>query len=180
MRDEALAMRYAKALFELAREEKREPKVESELLSVAREIKSQKAMGFFGAPIFSLDEKKAVLKNLADSGAFPISPLVFQFLTFLMVRNRFYFLDALVKSYHQLMNESEHREEIVITTARPIRSELKIALEKTLGKLLGEKIVSETKLDPNILGGIQVKIKNRLFDGSIRTKLDELKKQMVG
>ena len=180
MKERTLSMRYAKALFELACEEKRESQVELELVSMAREIRSEKVSAFFRSPIFSLDEKRGVLQNLTEESDLSVSPLVLQFLTLLISRGRFYLLDTLVDAYHQLMNESKHREEIVITTARPLRSELKNAVERTLEKLLNEKIVSETKVDPELLGGIQIQIKNRLFDGSIRTKLDELRKQMVG
>ena len=84
----------------------------------------------------------------------------------------------MLDAYHEILNESRHFEEVVITSARPLSAALKSSLEKILEKQMGEKIISELRTDPNLLGGVSVQIRNRLFDGSIRTKLDELRKQM--
>ena len=113
-------------------------------------------------------------------GGSQLLPIVFQFLILLTEKRRFTLFDSILECYHELLNASQNFEEIVITTARPLKSDLQRKIETFLEKRIGEKIISETKVNPTLLGGIQIQIRNRLFDGSVSTKLKELKKQMFG
>ncbi len=181
MKDLAIAERYAKALFELALEEKLEMRAESDLAGLISGLRAEKEfMQFFQNPMIAFKEKETVLRNLAAGSVIPISPLVIRFLILLIKKHRFGSLESIAEAYHHLLNQSAHFEEVVITTARPLRSELRASLEKILEKKIGERIISETKVNPQLIGGIQIQIRNRLWDGSVRTALEDLKKMMVG
>ena len=181
MKDHALSMRYVKALFEIASQKEAEVDLESALLNFLKEINgNRKLFLFFQNPILSIEEKKSMLSNLLEEVGSPARELSFHFLTLLIRKTRFGLLESILESYHELMNKSRHFEEIIITTARPIKPELRSSLEKVLQNKIGEKIISEAKVDSELLGGIHIQIRNRLFDGSLRTKLDDLRKQMVG
>ena len=178
MKDTALAIRYAKALFELACRKKIELKVEENLKAFWHIIQARKELAlFFDHPMLGLDEKKSILKNVIGEN---IELLSLQFLNLLTVKNHVGLLSSILESYHRLLNESRHFEEVEITTARALSAKLKESLEKILEKKIGEKIISKTTINPKFIGGVSVRIRNRLFDGSIRTKLDGLKLQMAG
>lgn len=178
MKNIAIATRYAKALFELAQARHLELKAESDLRIFSAGLTENKgAVEFFRNPVATLEEKKSILSKIC---AGKIDPLVLQFLTVLVTHNRFDFLEPAIKAFHVLLNESRHFEEVILTTARPLKTDLRKSIEKMLEKKIGQKIVSETKVDPKLLGGINIQIRHRLFDGSVRSKLDELRKQMTG
>ena len=179
MKDRELSMRYAKALFELAEREKTELKLESELRMFAGGVRAEKELAnFFQSPMIRLEEKEKILKKFGEISVIPLSELAVQFLVLVISKNRFYLLESMLSAYHEILNESRHFEEVVITSARPLSTALKSSLEKILQKRIGEKIISELRTDSNLLGGVSVRIRNRLFDGSVRTKLDDLRKQM--
>ena len=178
MKDRELATRYAKALFELACKNESELKIEENLRMLHAQINSKKELSlFFQNPVLTFEEKKALLRSLAEK---KIARLAFDFILVLIEKGRFSLLESILIAYHELLNASQHFEEVLITTAKPIRSELKTAIEKVLEEKIGERIVSETKVDPKLIGGVSIQIRNRLFDGSVAAKLDLLKKQMLG
>ncbi len=178
MKDRALASRYAKALFELAAQSKSELKIEGELKAFLGAIENNKQFAqFFKNPIISFEEKKSLL---AKTNHGKLSALTIEFISLLLEKGRFEILNQILECYHELLNASNHFEEVLITTARPLSENLKSQLEKILEKKIGEKIISKIKVDPSILGGINVQIRHRLFDGSVRAKLDSLKQQMIG
>ncbi len=178
MKEYAVAERYAKAFYELASQKKAELAVEKSLRAFLNSLKVTPRLGsLFENPVITIDEKKIIIKKAAGESA---EALLTDFLTLLVIKGRFSLLEPIAESYHRLLNASKHFEEVTITTAKPLRSELKASLEKILEKKIGEKIISETKVDPALLGGMRIQIRHRLFDGSVRTKLDDLKLQMAG
>ncbi len=178
MKDRAVSARYAKALFELASKNELELKIEDDLRIFLNSVKAEKGLGsIFQNPVLSLENKKSLLIKVAGVKK---ERLVLEFLMLLIEKGRFGSLESILESYHELLNASRHFEEVTITTARPIGEQLRKSLEKVLERKIGEKIVSETKVDPALLGGINIQIRNRRFDGSIRSKLDDLQKQMLG
>jgi len=178
MKDRALAMRYAQALFELAEEQKSAAKIEQELRVFFDGLAVQKEyLVFFENPLLAADEKQAVLTKLLGKQA---NPLTLQFLGLLVTSNRFDILETVLESYHELLNQSRHIQEIVITTAKPLKARLRELIEKMISKRIDQKVISETNVNPALLGGVRIQIRHRLFDGSIRTKLDDLRKQMIG
>ncbi|PIQ85513.1 MAG: ATP synthase F1 subunit delta [Candidatus Omnitrophica bacterium CG11_big_fil_rev_8_21_14_0_20_45_26] len=177
MKNRALSMRYAKALFELAEKQKLEINVENDLRTFLTAVKKDKADVFFESPLLTQDEKKVILQKLLKGRT---STLIMNFLFLLTASKRFNLLGSIADAYHELLNQSRHFEEIVITTARPLKPALRESLEKMIAKKLGEKVISQSKVNPSLLGGISIQIRNRLFDGSLRTQLNLLKKQMIG
>lgn len=180
MKDRALAMRYSKALFELAAQEKLELKVESDLQNFKVILDQNPSLSLFlQNPVVTFDKKKEMLAQVAPSSIVPISNLVIHFITLLIARGRFGMIGLMLEAYHELLNTSQHFEEVTITTAKPLKRELKAQLEKLLEEKIGEKIVADMKVDSNLIGGIQVQIRNRLLDGSVKSKLDELSRQLL-
>lgn len=178
MKDKALSMRYAKAFFELAVMEKAELRVESELQAVQKSMAENVLFSnFLQNPTLRQEEKRGIFEKIGKQN---FHPLVLKFLILLAMKGRLSLLDSILESFHELLNESSHFEEITITTATPLKSDVQKKIEQLLEKKLGEKIISKIKINPKLIGGMTVQIRHQLFDGSIRTKLDGLKQQMVG
>lgn len=175
VKERVLSARYAKALFELGREAKKPAReTELELNGFLAFLKKNGEFScFFHHPMIPLAAKK---QALAATGL--ISPMLHSFFSVLTAKNRLGLLRAVAEIFHELSNEEDRVEEIAVTTARPLSPEIESLLEKMLAKRTGAKVVLEKKVDPELLGGMRIQIRNRLLDGSIRTKLDYLRQEL--
>ena len=82
--------------------------------------------------------------------------------------------------YQQLLDSYRGIEQAEVTTAIPIDDEAKLKLGKCLGAIVGKKVVLKPEVDPSIIGGIIARIGGKLLDGSTRSKLAALKKELIG
>jgi F-type H+-transporting ATPase subunit delta len=178
MKERVLSMRYAQALFDLASAKEAELKVEDDLKAFLEIVKARKEAALFQNPVLSSGEKKEVLVRLGAQHA--MEPLTMRFLELLIRKSRFALLSSIVECFHELLNASHHFEEVEIVTARPLPERLKQSLVGVLEKKLGEKVVAQASVNPRLLGGASVRIRHKLFDGSLSSKLETLRQLMTG
>jgi F-type H+-transporting ATPase subunit delta len=166
--------RYAKALFDLANDGDSIAAVEADLKSLkAMLADSADLRRLLPSPIFKSDVKGKVLLALAEAGAFNATTK--KFLGFLSQNRRVEALSSIILSFEQL--SAAHRGVVtadVVTAVKMTAAQTK-AVASALQKALGKAPEIETRIDPSILGGIKVRVGSRLFDASLRSKLDSLK-----
>lgn len=166
--------RYAKALFDLAKDGDSITAVEADLKTLkAMLAESADLRRLLPSPIFKSDVKGKVLLALADAGAFNTTTK--KFLGFLSQNRRVEALSSIIASFEQL--SAAHRGVVtadVVTAVKMTAAQTK-AVASALQKALGKAPEIETRIDPSILGGIKVRVGSRLFDASLRSKLDSLK-----
>lgn len=169
-----IAGRYARALFELARDENKLDETAEELSSLLSLLdESEDLTRLVRSPIFSAAEQmNALAAVLAQAG---LSALIGNFLQLLAKNRRLFLLKDIIEGFHKLL--ADHRNELTadIISAVQLTDEQADELKATLKAKTGRDISLNQQVDPSLLGGLIVKVGSRMVDDSIRTKLNNLK-----
>ncbi|HEX4198882.1 MAG TPA: F0F1 ATP synthase subunit delta [Caulobacteraceae bacterium] len=166
--------RYASALFDLAREAR-------EIAAVSADLKSLKAMiaesadlrVLIASPVFDAEAKGKGLSAIAERAQF--HPLTRKFLGLLAQQRRASLLRQVIVAFEALAAEYRGVAAAEVTTALPLSPAQMTGLAAALRQALGKDPEIETRVDPAILGGIKVRVGSRLYDASLKSKLDSLK-----
>ena len=174
--DTIVAKRYAKALFEAAQEKGSSEQVKEDLKAVVDIIGAdQDFEKLLQHPNIDSSVKIGLIKA-AFSGK--ISELVFNTLQLLVERRRESLLSALLGYYTAIANDASGQANAIVSSPYALSEQEEQAISEQFGKLTGKKIAVESIIDPSLLGGIQVRIGDRLFDGSFSGKLARLQKSL--
>jgi F-type H+-transporting ATPase subunit delta len=175
LRDPA-AKRYAQAAFELARD-KGELEVWERDLGLLREaLLAPGAIAFLASRHIPQDRKLEVLQRVIGQPA----ALVWNLLRLLAEKNRLGLLSQIIETFQQLVDEERGIAHARVVTAVPMSGEERNAIARRLSELTGKQVQIVTREDPEILGGLIARIGDRLVDGSTKTKLIALKRQLAG
>jgi F-type H+-transporting ATPase subunit delta len=166
--------RYAQALFDLALETQALDAVEADLkaLTAARED-SADLRRVLDSPGFTAEDKGKVLTAIGEKAQF--NKTTQNFLGVLAANRRASALPAVIAAFHKL--SAAHRGVVaaeVVTAVKLTAAQAK-GVKAALAQALGKEPEITTRVDPSILGGLKVKVGSRLFDASLRSKLDSLK-----
>lgn len=175
-REVIVAKRYAKALFELANEKGQAGKVQEELKAVVAAISANSELeSYLKHPGVPAESKVELLKQAFEGS---ISELVLNTLSLLVQKGRESLTGALYEAYVNIAGEALGEANAVVTSALPLTEEETKQVSVQFGQLLGKKVRIENIVNPSLLGGIQVRIGDRLYDGSLSGKLARLEKQL--
>jgi len=168
-----IARRYAKALVQLGSEGGLVDRFREELSAIDKMFAGNPELrSAFGDPALTLDQKKAIMKELVAKSA--CSELVGNFLMLLVDKNRTAFLGQIVQTYEKLADEFSGVIRPVIRSAFPLDegqvSSIQIALEKKTGK----KVVPQVMVDASLLGGVVTQIGDIAYDSSVKTQLKRI------
>jgi F-type H+-transporting ATPase subunit delta len=166
--------RYAQALFDLASDEKSTAAVEADLKSLkAAMAESRDLQILLASPAFTADVKGAGLSAIAAQARF--HPTTVKFLGLLAANGRASALGAVIRAFEALSATARGVVSAQVVTATPLTDAQGRGVAAALRQALGKDPEIETRVDPSILGGIKVQVGSRLFDASLRSKLDSLK-----
>ncbi len=174
-----LAGRYASALFELGVERNALDEIATDLYTIKAMIaESADLRRLLQSPVLTRDEQLAAIKAVLDRAE--ISDLAKRFVSTVAQNRRLFVLDQMIYVFDKML--SEHRGEITanVASARPLSDEQVSALSQTLAALTGQEIKLDTTVDVDLIGGLVVRMGSRMFDSSIRTKLQKLELAMKG
>jgi F-type H+-transporting ATPase subunit delta len=173
-----VARRYAQALLELGTEQGTLDKVVEEMSSAAEAWDA--SADFRNAienPLVGHDAKKAVIGDVADRiGAGSVTRNT---LLLLVDRRRMKTLPYLARTLRELADAKKGVIRAEVTTAAPLGDEYYAKLQAKLEKLTGQRVVVDKRTDPAIIGGVIARIGDRIFDGSLRTRLDTLRSALL-
>jgi F-type H+-transporting ATPase subunit delta len=175
----SLAGRYATALFSLARDERQIDSVVRGLDALDQALlDSREFAEFVESPLIRRDEAARTLTALAAE--FGLDPITTNFVGVLAKNGRKRELRKIIRAFKRIA--AEHRGETVaeVVTARPLNDDQVTALKAQLRSHAGRDVILEPTVDPNILGGLVVKLGSQRIDASIRTKLNRLAAAMKG
>lgn len=173
---EEIAEVYARALFEVAQEHGLLDEVRDDLTAFAQALNDNRDFAvFFFSPYFSSEEKKDGLKR-AVTGA---EPVFMNFLEALIERHRMPAIFRIRDRYQDMWEDERDLLPVEVTSA--------VALDKATIGSIGDRIGEQTKrtvelsskVDPDILGGIVLRVGNVILDASIRNRLEQLRKQVA-
>ena len=169
-----LGGRYAQALFDLANEQKVLAAVEADLKSLKGAIAdSRELKTLLASPAFRAEDKAKGLAAIADKAKFNATTK--KFLGILAANGRASALADVIVGFQALTAKARGAVSAEVTTAVPLSAAQAKGVAAALRQALGKDPEITTRVDPAILGGIRVKVGSRLFDASLRSKLDSLK-----
>ncbi len=169
-----IAKRYARAFFEIAGEEKRFEEYYQELRGFSTVLQENRNPSeFLANPVFDQTDKKAVLESVLEKT--PVSELTANFLKLLVDKRRIGILSSIEGSYRELMDNTLKKARVTVSTAFPLTGELSARLQKALEGLTGREVEMTVSEDPSLLGGIVVRVGDTLYDGSIKTQLNNMR-----
>jgi F-type H+-transporting ATPase subunit delta len=168
-----LARRYAKALFSLGQERGAAAALLAEVdaLVEAAQATPQGARALF-TPLYPRAERRALIRSLAERlGA---SPEVRAFGQLLVDENRSALLPGIRDALRELVEQSAGRVHARVQTARELSAEQRERLKRALERRLGGDVELHVELNPELIGGVVVRVGDLLLDGSLRTQLHSL------
>ncbi|MFC4303511.1 F0F1 ATP synthase subunit delta [Cohnella boryungensis] len=175
-RSSVVAKRYAKGLFQAAQDKGLVAETESQLSLVVEVIEGDANLrAFLTAPNITLDTKKQTL--LQAFGA-QVSPLVLNVVGLLIERGREGEIASVLAAYLQVAGNALGRSDAHVTSAVPLSAEEQAKLAEKFGALLNKKIRVTNTVNPELLGGLTVRIGDTLYDGSLKGKLERLDKAL--
>jgi F-type H+-transporting ATPase subunit delta len=175
----SMAGRYAAALFELAKEQKQLDQVERDVAAFLAMLEiSADLVRLVKSPVISAQAQVRALEAiLAKAG---VSGFTGNFLK-LIVRNRRLFAVAdMLKAFQSLLARERGEVSADVASAHPLSPEQMQVLSDSLKTSIGKNVQIRTRVDPNLLGGLIVKVGSKMIDSSLRTKLNNLKVAMKG
>lgn len=175
----SLSGRYAFALFELARDGKALDSVGASL-SVLKDTLAQSDdfKALTSSPVIGRDDAAKAVAAVAKS--LKLDQLTTNFLGVLANNRRLFELPAMIRAFETLVSNHKGETRAEVTSAHPLSADQLTTLTQQLRTRVGREVAIDTKVDPDILGGLVVQIGSQMIDSSIRTRLNRLAQAMRG
>jgi ATP synthase F1 delta subunit len=173
---EEIAEVYARALFDVAKERDVLDEVHEQLGEVAKALHENRDLAvFFFSPYFSTDEKKDALhKAITDA-----QPELVNFLEALIERHRMPVIFRIAQRFKELWDEERKLLPVQVTSAVELDQSTVKEIGDRIGEQTGRTVELSSNVDPDILGGIVLRVGNFILDASIRNSLEQLRKQVA-
>lgn len=177
MREPTIARNYAEALFQ-AGERSGDSARHAELLeALAGAIEADERIRVaLESPEVPKHVKAGVLRRALTGRA---SEPFLRFLEAVVKRGRQVILPAISRQYQKLLDLKFHRVHAGITLARAPDPALREDIRRALTTLLAQEVVAHVRVDPGIIGGIVVRVGDRVMDGSVRRRVKQLRRRML-
>lgn len=177
MREQTVARNYAETLFELARKHEGLERYQEGIETVARLLEENpRFRTFLETPRIPAADKKAVVRK-AFGGALP-KPLL-NFLLVVIDKRRQKLVRAIAREYHDIVDQHMNRVHAEVTLARALDPQGMKELVERLTALLGKTAIPHVRVKPDILGGVVVRAGDTIYDGSLRRRLDGMRRQLL-
>ncbi len=169
------ARRYAQAIFEVALEKNKLNEWLGELDIVVELDHDETVAAYLRSPAISFKDKQSLLSGkLID-----INAIIVNVVYLLLDNGRIDMLSAVISEYKQMLDKYNNIERAEVITAVPLDDKEREKLSKSLSEMIGKKVIIEPEnTDPELIGGVVVKVGGRMLDGSTRSALNVLKKEI--
>ncbi len=176
---ETVARRYAAALADVVTKSGEITSVQTELKTWEEMMASNsQLLDAFRNPVIAHDSKEKVLENLIEKTK-PTKTTA-NFLRVLLRNNRLTEISEINERFAVVLEERSGAIAAQVTSARPLSDAQKAELQTNLNKLTGKNVSPNFEVDENIIGGVITRIGSTIYDGSVKTKLEELRQQLIG
>ena len=173
---EEIARVYSEALFEAAKDAGKLDEVREQLGEFAEALDENRELAvFFFSPYFSSAEKRDGIKN-AVSGA---EPELVNFLELLAEKHRMPAIFRIRREFDRLWAQENRQLEVELTSAVELDPEIAEQVGEEIAKQTDRKVELSTNVDPDVLGGLVLRVGNMVLDTSIRTRLERLRREIA-
>jgi F-type H+-transporting ATPase subunit delta len=173
------ATRYARALFDVARQEQADlDRVAQDLAGFNDLLETQPALKkVLLNPAVPIQRKRAAVSEVAARGG--VVPMVAKLLALLAERDRLILLPDLLESYRERVLDYQQIVRAEVTTAAPLEPAKRDAIEQRLAQASGRQVRLRTRVDPAIIGGLVAKVGSTVYDGSVTRQLEKMRQRLV-
>jgi F-type H+-transporting ATPase subunit delta len=169
---------YSKALLAATEKSSESEQVVQELEEIVSEVFDQRPQL---VPVLAslrlVHEERTTMLDRAFGGR--VSPTTLNFLKVLSSHGRLGMLRSVASAARKLLDAKRNRIEVQVRTAAPLSNPLRDQITTRLASMLGKEVVLVTKVDPELLGGVVVKVGDTLYDGSVANRLVAMRSQAI-
>ena len=176
MPKKANARRYAQAVFEIALEKKELERWQSDLQKIVSVVSDDTFLAAMESPKIKFSDKTRLISDRITD----VNPLALNLVYMLIARNVISMVGDIADEYQRILDRYHGIEPAEVITAVPLDDKDVQKLTENLSTLVGKKIVLKPEVDTDILGGIIARVGGKLLDGSTRSKLAALRRELVG
>lgn len=168
--------RYSQAIFEIARQENTIDQWLNDLASIEQVMNDPQVSEYLENPKNNREEKRQLVTKLLQS---KVQPMALKLALLLVQRQRQVYASAVRQDFVSSVNKLRGIVVATVTTATPIDDNEAEFIGVRLSVMTGKKVQVERRVDPSIIGGLVARIGDTLIDGSVKTRLQQLRKQLI-
>jgi F-type H+-transporting ATPase subunit delta len=173
---EEIAQVYARSLFAVAKEQDQLDEIKEQLAEFSKAVEESRDLSlFFFSPYFSTQEKKDGLDKALDDA----DDTFRNFLGVLLDNHRMPVIYRVRRAYDELWAEEHKLLPVDVTTAIELEDDVVERIGERVGEQTGKEIELNAHVDPDIIGGIVLRVGNSVLDASIRNRLDQLRRHVA-
>jgi F-type H+-transporting ATPase subunit delta len=173
---EEIARVYARSLFEVAKEQDKLDAVREQIGQFADALDGNRELSiYFFSPYFSTTEKKDGLGKLLDG----VDPVVANFLALLIENHRMPVIFRVRREFDALWELENQRLPVTVTSAVALDEATVKSIGDAIGRQTGQQVELTANVDPDVLGGLVVRVGNSILDASIRNRLENLRRSVA-
>ncbi len=178
MRKTTLAKRYAEALIDIGREDGSYEQYGEQLRSANTVFESfPELYKVLLNPMYRIETRKTIVEELGKR--LGLSQVVVKFLCLLVERRHIRLLEEITKQYSQLEDRLAGRIRVTVEVAEGVEEGLINEVKEKIERESGNRVILKTLHNPDLIGGLIIKIGNTIFDGSIKTQLERMKEKLL-
>ena len=170
------ARRYAQAAFQIALENDELDTWSDDLMYLANALENEEFSEFLNAPQVSITQKAEVIKNtLGDT----VARLAINLLSLLASRNLAHTMPGVVEQYQRMLDAQQGIEQATVVSAVPLNDDQRQNISEMLKSIVDKDIRLTSRVEPEIVGGIIARVGDHVIDGSTKTKLNQLRRELA-
>jgi F-type H+-transporting ATPase subunit delta len=170
-----VATRYAKSLFDLAKEQIHQEVVFADMTQINSAFRANRDLVvLFNSPVINTDKKKAIVDEIFKAN---ISKLTLTFLHIILTKRREHYVPGIAAEYLKMYNSFKGIEDATVTTAIALDEETRNKLAAVVKSQTGKEVHLAEKVDPSIIGGFILRFGDKQIDTSVSGKIRDLGKE---
>lgn len=180
MSNVSIARRYARALLEVASEANALDAITSQLRSFVTSFEhNPELQDVLVNPAYSANQRTSVVNALMGATG-EVHPLLLNTMRLLTDRNRLAILPDISRQFAEMADAKAGRVRGQVTSAVPLDAGMMQQISQTLERITQRNVVLETKVDPAVLGGVSAQVGSFLYDGTLKSQLEAMRRQLKG
>jgi len=177
MKQSGASVQYARAVLELANEQKQAEPIGQELSELGKIIESSKSLGsFLSDPGISASDRTELLNKVFKG---KVSPLIMNIMGVLNSKNRLGLLYSITEAYQELLDEQLGKVEVDVTVAHRLDGPALEQVRQRISQALKKDAIVHQYVDEKIIGGMVLRVDDKLIDASVKNQLEVMKRQLL-
>jgi F-type H+-transporting ATPase subunit delta len=179
LKDDIVAKRYAKALYDLGREEGLTDVFLADLDAMVGILDSnEEFMAIMESPLYDIVLKRSILARVVSEAK--MHAYMGSFFNLLLEKDRFMYVKSILESYREILDEESGKVRAFVRSATELDDDQVGRIRSALKKVMKKDVDLDVDVDPSLIGGIIAEVEGMVYDGSVRTQIARLKQSLKG